>query len=599
MKETHKNHIFVKALSRLLPAVGFLGASLIASRATSWYWTESISKSWWDHGNVQSQSSGGLGVPLSGNSVLVRALAARGLLINNGGNAALNAVYGSKDMTITAGGVLNTIAFKLGWDASATLTVSGGALWASDPEKMVVTAINPGFVGDTFVQWNPEVFSNLTSSLDQSMALVPAGVEVLAGANYSFGCAGTTNGDIYFTEFNSMRISKYHPGNGTVTTVVTNRGAVYGIAVDTAGNIFYAQDSASGAGRVVWRTSSGSEQTIITNLTNPRQLATDTAGNLYVVIEAGQILKWTKSTGLTTTLLDQAQMLGLPQGVAVTSDGRIYFSTYATVGVKGTELAQGKVWVRETNGAVRVIAGGISRGRGLALDDKGNLYVAAEANVWDNGNSGVLIQIATNGVVTRVASGIDYLQFPTIGADGKIYFTLARDNKLVAYDPRNSFAPQVISGHGLTLIAEGATWQQSAGNGLPVQLNITNTNNPADAISIKGWLNITDGSGRVNMWLNIPVTNFNISLAQIPDPNNGNTNTGMFALPAVSVNWAYGSAKSFVLPLREHRRSRWPVLNDDNPALISFPSDFGETPTAYLVYLSVAAPRRSTYRLAK
>ena len=461
---------------------------------------------------------------------------------------------------------------------------------------LIVTAINPGFAEDTLTEWNPGVFSKLTSSLDQSMALVPPGVEVLAGADYSFGCAAATNGDIYFTEFNSMRISKYSPGSGTLTTVVGNRPGVYGIAVDSAGNIFYAQDSASGTGRVVWRTPGGSEQTIIENLTHPRQLATDTAGNLYVVIEAGQILKWTKSTGLTTTLLGQGQMPRLPQGVTVAPNGRIYFSTYGKFGRRGTHLAQGTVWVRETNGVVRVIAGGISRGRGLALDKSGNLYVAAEANVWDNGNSGVLMQIAANGVMTRVASGLDYPQFPAVGADGKVYFTLARDNKLAAYEPRNSFAPQEISGHGLTLIAEGATWRQSGGNGVPIQINVSNTNNPADAISINGWLNITDGSGRVNLWLNVPVTNFNISLAQIPDPNNGNTNTGMFALPAVSVNWAYGSARSFVLPLREHRRSRWPVLNDDNPALISFPSDFGETPTTYLVYLSVNAPRRSTSR---
>jgi sugar lactone lactonase YvrE len=707
MKKTRKHHILLKSLGRLLAAVGFLGAAPISSQATTWYWT-GISQRWSDPGNFQSQSSGGPGLPLSGDNVLVRASAARAPLLDNGGNATLSTVYASKDMTITNGGALYTAAFKLGWDASAMLTVSGGALSASDhldlggydggtaimnisggsitvgelcfnlngdsnptlggsqlnltggiltasgplwinkvhpcllniaggtlmlpssqlakfnywigdgaitacgmtgnansfaidqttiPGKLVVTAVNPGFVEDTFVQWNPEAFSHLTSSLDQSMALVPPGVEVLAEANYSFGCAASESGDIYFTEFNSSRISKYSPGSGTLTTIVANRPGVYGIAVDRAENVFYAQDSADGTGRVVWRKPGGSEQTIITNLTHPRQLATDTAGNLYVVIEARQILKWTKRTGVTTTLLDRGQVPRLPEGVAVTSDGRIYFSTYARVGGRGTQLTQGTVWVRETNGVVRVIAGGISRGRGLALDSSGNLYAAGEANVWDNGNSGLLLRIATNGAITRLASGLDYPQFPAIGADGKIYFTLARDNKLVAYDPRNNFAPQAISGHGLTLIAEGATWQQRAGNGLPMQLNITNTNNPADSISINGWLDITNRSGRVNMWLNVPVTNFNISLTQIPDPNNGNTNTGMFALPAVSINWADGSARSFVLPLREHRRSRWPVLNDDNAALISFPSDFGETPTAYLVYVSVDAPRRSIFKV--
>jgi acetyl esterase/lipase len=702
MKKNDRSRNFLKSLIRLLLGLIILGVSMISSQGTVWNWNGNISQDWSNPDNFQSSGNNLPGVPLPADDVLIEPWAARMPFINNGGNAVLNNVYVSKDMAIGAGGALNTTSFKLGWDASSILTVSGGSLLAGDhldvggynggtaimnissgsinvgglffnrkknanytvggsqlnltggtliasgalslnkthpcllniaggtlvlpnsqrgdfnfyvgdgsltangmvattnsfnidqttiPGSLIITAINPGFMEDTFTQWNPEVFTNLTSSLDQSMALVPPGLAVLTNANYSFGTAASTNGDIYFTEFGSARISKYNPASGTLTTVVANRPAVYGIAVDNAGNIFYAQDSAAGGGRVVRRTPGGSEQTIIANLTNPRQLATDTAGNLYVVIEAGQILKWTKSTGVTTTLLDLGQMPRLPQGVAVTADGRIYFSTYATVGARGTELAEGTVWVRETNGVIRVIAGGISRGRGIALDNNGDLYVATESSVWDNGNSGLLIKIATNGAMTRVVTGLDYPQFPAIGIDGKVYVSLARDNELVAYNPRNSFASQTISGHGLTLIAEGATWQESAGNNFPIQLTVFDTNNPADSISINGFLNITNGAGTVNMWLNIPVTNFNISLAQIPDPNNGNTNTGMFALPAVSVKWAYGSIKSFVIPLREHRRSRWPVLNDNDAALISFPSDFGETPTSYLVDLSVPISR--------
>ena len=44
--------------------------------------------------------------------------------------------------------------------------------------------------------------------------------------------------------------------------------------------------------------------------------------------EAGQILKWTKSTGITSTLVGQDQMARTPEGIAVAPDGRVYFSTY-------------------------------------------------------------------------------------------------------------------------------------------------------------------------------------------------------------------------------------------------------------------------------
>ncbi|MCX6924325.1 MAG: hypothetical protein NT154_14090 [Verrucomicrobia bacterium] len=457
------------------------------------------------------------------------------------------------------------------------------------PGRLVITAIDPGFAGPCYPQWNPEVFTNLPSSLDQSKASVPPGLHVLANASYSFGSSVPASGAVYFNKFGNQRICKYDPASGTVTTVISNRPGVYGIAVDNAGNVFYAEDSDSGTGKVVRRTPGGSEQDLISGLNRPRQLTTDTAGNLYVVLEQGKMLKWTKSTGFTTTLLNQGQMPVVPQGVAASPDGRVYFCTYATGGGRGTQLTEGTVWVRETNGVIRVIAGGFSRGRGMAMHPNGELYVAAEANVWDNGNSGLLVKIATNGVVSRVATGIDYPQFPSIGADGKVYLTFARDNRLIAYDPQNSFLPQVISRPGVRLSAEGATWQESAGNNFPTQLRLTNTNNPADSFSVSGFLHVNQGAGKVSLWLNIPVTNFNLSLAQIPDPNTGNTNTGNFALPAVSVDWAYGPTTGYVLPLRRHQRCRWPMSNVGT-GLETPAADFGEAPTAYLVYVSVDVP---------
>ena len=464
------------------------------------------------------------------------------------------------------------------------------------PGSLVITANNPGFAQGTFTQWNPEVFSNLPPTLDQAMPLVPPGMAVLTNAYYSFGTSVATNGDVYFTSFGTESINKYSPGSGILTTIVTNRPGVYGIAVDQAGNVFYGQDFGAG-GQVVRRTPGGTEQIVITNLAAPRQLTTDLGGNLYAISEGAQIVKWTKNTGLTTILLNRGQMPVVPQGVAVTPDGRVYFCTYATGGGAGTELTQGTVWVLQTNGVVRVIAGGISRGRGLALDPKGNLYVATESSVWDDGNSGVLAKLDTNGVLTVVLSGIDYPQFPACGPDGKVYFTLPRDNKLVSYDPQNSFTPQAISGHGLTMTAQGANWLSSAGNNFPIQLAVTDTNNPADAVTISGFLKLTNGAGTVNLWLNLPVTNFSISLAQTPDPNTGNTNSGNFALPAISVNWAYGASTGYVLPLRRHQRCRWPMLNVSNGSLIAPAPDFSEAPVSYLAYVTLVAPPTLTIQL--
>jgi DNA-binding beta-propeller fold protein YncE len=107
-------------------------------------------------------------------------------------------------------------------------------------------------------------------SLDQAMALVPTGLASPTSADYSFGTAVATNGELYFTEFSKQRIRKYNPASDTMTTVVANRPGLFGVAVDTAGNIFYAQDFGINNSRVVWRTPGGSEQDIITGMTAPK-----------------------------------------------------------------------------------------------------------------------------------------------------------------------------------------------------------------------------------------------------------------------------------------------------------------------------------------
>jgi streptogramin lyase len=130
---------------------------------------------------------------------------------------------------------------------------------------------------------------NLPPALDQVMSSgVPAGLCVLADSGFSFGTAVGTNGEVYVTDFPGQKINRYNPADGSMTVVVSNRPAVYGVAADDFGNLFYAQDSDSGAGKVTRRTPGGSETEIISGLTRPRQLTTDSAGNLYVALEAAR-----------------------------------------------------------------------------------------------------------------------------------------------------------------------------------------------------------------------------------------------------------------------------------------------------------------------
>jgi len=483
------------------------------------------------------------------------------------------------------------------WMNDGSITAYGMATTTNDfnidsttaPGSLLLTAKNPGFASSTFTAWDPQVFTNLVSPLDQSMNLVPPGARIVTSDNGAFGCAVAPSGEVYFTELIGGNVNKYNPVSGAVTVLVSNLSGAFGIAVDSFGNVFYAQDL-DNAALVFKRTPGGVVTQIMSGLNRVRQLTTDTAGNLYVVLEAGSILKWTASSGTTATMLAQGTIPLTPEGIAVRPDGRMYIQTYSHGGGTGMVLSEGAVWVRETNGVIHPFASGFSRGRGLALHPSGDLYAVAEANVWDQGNSGVLFKIDTNGVMTRVLTGIDYPQFPAIGSDGKVYFGMGRDSQLACYDPQNNFAPQVIaSPAGLSLTAEGATWGPGAGMNYPIGVKLTNPDNAGNSLTITNYITFKPGATDMRLWLNIPVTNLSISLAQVPDTG-GNTNSGLFKVPSITVTWPYGLGTGIAMPLRKHQRCRWPMTDPGSLSSSTPAPDFAETPVSYLVYVSVVGP---------
>ena len=429
---------------------------------------------------------------------------------------------------------------------------------------------------------DPRLIVSLPSNLDQAMVGTPNGLHVLADAAYSFGATVAPSGDVYFTEFANQRIQRYNAADGSLTTLVTDRPSLYGITSDRQGNIFYAQDSDGGTGQIVRRTPSGSEQVICSGLTRPRQLSTDADGNVYAVLETRSILKWNSVTGNVQTVVNSLQIPtpSPPQGVAVASDGRIYFSTYSETGSYGVMLQPGGVWVRETNGSITQLAGGLWRTRGLAFSPNGKLYAVTEANAWDQGNSGLLVEIDPAKKTTRtLLAGIDYAQFPAVGPDGRVYVTVARDEKLVAYDPAQQFTSQVIAEPDLALSVENATWRETAAQAaFPLGLTI-------DTVAVGGYLTFGQGASDASLWLRIPASRFPAF-----EPNSpASPGPGFFQSPTVTVDWHYGGSQGFAVPLRDHVRCRWP-MTDVGTANESPAPDFSEDPGAYLVYVDVKAP---------
>jgi hypothetical protein len=121
------------ALKCLAPAAFVLAiVSPNSLKADTRYWNGNVSQDWSNPNNFQHQGDNAPGVPQAGDTLQLLNWGVRDPLINTSGNAAINDLYLSHDMTIAAGGVLDTTYFKVGQNNSATLTISGGTLSAGN-----------------------------------------------------------------------------------------------------------------------------------------------------------------------------------------------------------------------------------------------------------------------------------------------------------------------------------------------------------------------------------------------------------------------------------------------------------------------------------
>ena len=477
----------------------------------------------------------------------------------------------------------------------AALTVDGTGYTGGVTTKMLIQGAT---VSGTFSKIS---FTNFSASLtpqivhannkvtllingNTSLPTIPAGLRLVAPAQYSFGCAPGAGGSVLFTEYPSQQLRRWKT-NGQLEVIASGIPGPFNVATDTSSNVFIGLElgDVGNPSKILRIAPDGSQSYIVTNITRPRQLATDAAGNVYFATESPpRIRRWNKLSG-TVDILGMDNIAVNPEGVAVASDGTVYFSSYGSP----ETFVPGTLQKISTGATITTLISdlAIGRARGIALDEaNGFIYVCSEADLEDHGNSGMLIRYQiSDGTWTKVLKGLDYPQFACKGADGRIYFTLAREDWLVAYDPAAATSESTWpTDSNIKVGLSGGTWNTNA-TGSRLMLSIGGT------VVLNGKVQPAVSGGTVHGWLRIPASQFTLSTNQLTGWNGRifqpNPNSGVYELPAITYEAESGSCEIAALALREHRGVRWPMANpgttNETPAV-----GFGEAPTDFLVYFA-------------
>jgi subtilisin-like proprotein convertase family protein len=367
------------------------------------------------------------------------------------------------------------LAFNSAGDLFVADLSNGGTVTEITPSgrSVVITLPNPQCLafdntGDLFVAVNStsggpapyleEISSTGVASVFSTQVSSPIGV--------AFGPVPAQT--LFSSESGSPNsIDEFTPAGGPSTFTATGLNVPYGIAFDSAGNLYVANClNDAGSGGYITEITPGGVQSTFASQADPKGMAFDKAGNLYVTdYHTGNIYKYTPA-GVQSLF---AMVPNGCQALAFDSAGNLYVNT--TYG-GGTETI-----VKITPGGVQsTFASGLSYIGGLAFDSAGNLYES------DNG-VGNIYKFTPAGVQSTFAtlSNIGGLAFDTAGN-----LFVAAGSAIDKFTPAgvpSTFASGLSGPVGLAFAPVATSAAQSGGGAYSLQLN-TVSNVIGDHLSI-------------------------------------------------------------------------------------------------------------------
>jgi sugar lactone lactonase YvrE len=191
---------------------------------------------------------------------------------------------------------------------------------------------------------------------------------------------------------------------GTVTNLASSLNPVAGVAVDSAGNVYY--PNLNGVNK--WVMASNTVSSVISaGLTNAWGIAVDSAANVYVAVK-GDIVKWSAATKTMTNLVSSG--LGQLYGLALDEAGNVYAADDSS-----NTISQ---WTVGNNTLTSLVSTGLVTPQGLALDAAGNIYIANQGSL----HGAIEKWTAADGNATSM-QGIAQPVGVALDGSGNVYYT--------------------------------------------------------------------------------------------------------------------------------------------------------------------------------